>query len=117
VPIEYTLPAALLLALVFVVGHKLHPNSHRRRWISIAAGVSVATIFVDLLPQISENQATFLEHQHETVALFPEQAVYLAALLGFVLFYGLEFMVKRSGSSEGETSDLFLFAQIAAFST
>ena len=116
-PIEYTLPAALLLAMVFVLGHRMRPNSHRRRWISIAAGVSVATIFVDLLPQISENQAKFLEHQHETVALFPEQAIYLAALLGFVLFYGLEFMVTKPGASEGETSNFFLFAQIAAFST
>ena len=114
---EYTLPAALLLAMVFAFGYKLHPNTHRRRWISIAAGVSVATIFVDLLPQISENQATFLEHKNETFALFPEQAVYLAALLGFVLFYGLEFMVARADSSEGKTSDFFLFAQIAAFST
>jgi hypothetical protein len=117
VPIEYTLPAALLFAIVFLVGYKLRPNSHHRRWISIAAGVSVATIFVDLLPEISENQATFLQHKDETFALFPEQAVYLAALLGFVLFYGLEFMVAKSGSSEGEASDSFFFAQIAAFST
>jgi hypothetical protein len=115
-PIEYTLPAALLLAMVFVLGSKLRPNSHHRRWISIAAGVSVATIFVDILPQLSENQARFLEQQHETAALFPEQAIYLAALLGFVLFYGLEFMVARPGSEE-ETSSFFLFAQIAAFAT
>jgi hypothetical protein len=47
--------------------------------------------------------------------LFPEQAVYLAALLGFVLFYGLEFMVAKPGTFEDETSSLFLFAQIAAF--
>ena len=114
-PYIYILPAALVLAGVCLFAHKLRARSHHRRWISIAAGVSVATIFVDLLPEISENQATFLAKHQEGAALFPEQAVYLAAMLGFVLFYGLQYMATESESAEGKPSGIFFFLQIVAF--
>jgi hypothetical protein len=114
-PYPYTLIAALVLASVYVFGYKLRVSSHHRRWVSIAAGVSVATIFVDLLPEISERQATFLGAPHGTAALFPEQAIYLAAMLGFVLFYGLQFMVAPSPSGEGERGPVFSALRISAF--
>jgi hypothetical protein len=113
-PYPYTLAAALVLASVYVFGHKLRAKSHHRRWISVAAGVSVAWVFVDLLPEISENQARFSTGPHRGAALFPEQAIYLAAMLGFVLFYALEYIV--SGSEEdGEPSRVFSSVRIAAF--
>ena len=99
-PYPYTLAAALVLASVCLFAHKLRWSSHHRRWTSIAAGVSVATIFVDILPEISENQATFLTAPHRGAAVFPEQAIYLAALLGFVLFFGLQYMTVASTSAE-----------------
>ena len=114
-PFPYTLAAALVLASVCLFGYRLRATSHHRRWISIAAGVSVATVFVDLLPEISENQATFLSHPHEGAALFPEQAIYLAAMLGFVLFFGLQYMVTSSASSEEKPTRGFFSLQIAAF--
>jgi hypothetical protein len=109
-----TLAAALVLTSVYVFGGKLRASSHHRRWVSIAAGVSVATIFVDLLPEISEGQARFSADLRRDAALFPEQSIYLAAMLGFVLFYGLEYMVSAS-SAEDEPSGLFFSFQIAAF--
>jgi hypothetical protein len=115
VPYPYTLAAALVLAGVCLFAHKLRASSHHRRWISIAAGVSVATIFVDLLPEISENQAVFLANPERGTALFPEQAIYLAAMLGFVLFYGLQYMMAASASAEEEPSGVFFSLQIAAF--
>lgn len=114
-PYPYTLAAALVLASVCLFAHRLRASPHHRRWMSIAAGVSVATIFVDLLPEISENQATFLTNPHRGAALFPEQAIYLAAMLGFVIFYGLEYMTVASTSPEGEPSSVFFSLQIAAF--
>jgi len=114
-PYPYTLAAALVLASVYVFGSRLRANSHHRRWVSIAAGVSVATIFVDLLPEISESQAKFSTGIHHGAALFPEQAIYLAAMVGFVLFYGLEYMVAASPSKEDEPSSVFFSVQIAAF--
>jgi hypothetical protein len=114
-PYPYTLVAALVLASVYVFGNRLRISSHHRRWVSIAAGVSVATIFVDLLPEISERQATFSRSLHGNAALFPEQAIYLAAMLGFVLFYGLEYMVAASRSTEGDPGRVFSTFRITAF--
>jgi hypothetical protein len=111
----YTLAAALVLASVYVFGGRLRASSHHRRWVSIAAGVSVATIFIDLLPEISESQARLSDGRNGGAALFPEQAVYLAAMLGFMMFYGLEYMLAASPSAEDRPSGLFFSLQIAAF--
>jgi hypothetical protein len=67
------------------------------------------------LPEISESQATFSTSTQRGAALFPEQAIYLAAMLGFVLFYGLEYMMAASTSEEGEPNSVFFGLQIAAF--
>ena len=115
VPYPYSLAAALVLANVYVFGGTLRAHSHHRGWVSVAAGVSVATIFVDLLPEISEGQARFSADLYRGAALFPSQAIYLAAMLGFVLFYGLEYMVAVSESTEDEPGGLFFSFQIAAF--
>ena len=69
-PYPYTLAAALLLTRVCIFGGRLRARSHHRRWISIAAGVSVASIFVDLLPTISEKQAKFSANAPARAALF-----------------------------------------------
>ena len=114
-PYPYTFAAALLLASVYVVGHRLRFKSHRRWWVSIAGGVSVSTIFIDLLPEISDRQAKFSAAAHHGESLFPEQAIYIAALVGFVLFYGLEYFVAASASAEGKASGLFSLFRIAAF--
>lgn len=114
-PYPYTLAAALVFASVYVFGHRLRATAHHRRWVSIAAGVSVSTIFIDLLPEISERQASFATGQHRGEALFPEQAIYLAAMLGFVLFYGLEYMVTASASTESEPNRAFSTVRIASF--
>jgi len=111
----YTLAAALVLASVYVFGGRLRASSHHRRWVSIAAGVSVATIFIDLLPEISESQARLSDGRNGGAALFPEQAVYLAAMLGFMMFYGLEYMLAASPSAEDRPSGIFFSLQIAAF--
>ncbi len=104
-----------MLASVYIFGQRLRVTAHHRRWVSIAAGVSVSTIFIDLLPEISERQASFATGQHRGEALFPEQAIYLAAMFGFVLFYGLEYMVTASASAESEPNRAFSTVRIASF--
>lgn len=114
-PYTYTLAAAFLLACVCVFGGRVRARAHHRRWISVAAGVSVATVFVDLLPEISEKQAKFSAHAPAGSALFQEQAIYLAAMLGFVLFYGLEY-IAASPASKAPEQDVKAFSlRIAAF--
>lgn len=111
----YTLAAALLLASVCIFGDKFRAKSHHRWWISIAGGVSVSTVFIDLLPEISEKQARFSAAADHSAALFPEQAIYLYALTGFVLFYGLQYLMAASASGEGAPSGLFSSFRLAAF--
>jgi zinc transporter ZupT len=61
----------------------------RSVWLSLAGGVSVAYIFVHVLPDLSKAQETVQNSVGEGVA-FAEHHVYLIALLGLVAFYGLE---------------------------
>ena len=65
--------------------------------LSAAAGVSVAYVFIRALPEMSEAQDVFTRVTLDHGLPFPERRVYTAALLGFLLFYGLENMMPRSG--------------------
>ncbi len=90
---------AVGLALVHLFAGKLRflEVIPRSRWLSMAGGASVAYVFVHVLPEVSEGAET-VERSGIVIATFSERHVYLIALLGFVLFYGLERMAKRSQS-------------------
>lgn len=90
-----------LAALGFVVIH-LHVGrlrfldaEPRSAVLSFAGGVAVAYIFLHVLPELSSHQRTFAR----ALGLAPGAAeawVYLVALAGLVLFYGLERGAKLS---------------------
>jgi hypothetical protein len=92
-----TFAAALVLAAVYALGRRLRAVEapHRRRWVSAAAGASVAYIFVDLLPELGARQQAFVKAAGGEL-LFAEQRIYVVALVGFVVFYGLDHMVLVS---------------------
>jgi len=104
-----------VLASVYVFGDRLRARPRHRLWVSVAGGVSVATVFIDLLPEISERQAKFSEGAHGFAAIFPEQEIYLFAMLGFAVFYGLQYMVAASASEDGKASRFSISLRIAAF--
>jgi len=114
-PYAYTLAAALVLASVYVLGPWLRTRSRHRFWVSVAAGVSVSAVFIDLLPEIAEGQAVFSASSHRDFAVFPEQAIFMAAMLGFTLFYGLQYLVVAP-TTENESGRTFWSLRIAAFS-
>jgi hypothetical protein len=94
-----SLLAAGLLAGVFAVGagssrEGAEASSQRRRWlvVSAAAGVSVAYVFVDLLPELAAQNRVLRQAGGESMQ-FAEQRIYLLALLSFVVMYGLEHLV------------------------
>ncbi len=95
--------AAALLALVHVVAPAVGrlEAGPRGRWLSGAGGVAVAYVFVHLLPELAAGQV----HLSEAFARQPSvdglsaagllaaltgQHVYVLALTGLLLFYGLE---------------------------
>lgn len=93
--------AALTLAVCHLVGNFLVVLGHspRSRWISFAAGVTVAYVLLHLLPQLQRYHFALQEMNHDVLSL-TEHVVYLLALVGFVLFYGLEKMARGAEPPE-----------------
>ncbi len=83
--------AIVVLVLVHLFSGKLRflDGTPRSIWLSIAGGVSVAYVFVHLLPELGEAQETVVEAVGDGL-IFLESHVYLIALLGLAVFYGLE---------------------------
>ncbi|PIG94259.1 hypothetical protein [Gloeocapsopsis sp. IPPAS B-1203] len=82
---------AVGLAFVHIFAGRLRflDTIPRSRWLSMAGGVSVAYVFVHLLPELSERQRAF-EQNHNGIFVYLENHVYLFALTGLAVFYGLE---------------------------
>ncbi len=84
---------ACLFGLVFLLGRHIHPLRaifpDRRVILSFSAGMSVAYVFVHVMPELQSARHIFKEtativHQFEGIV------VYFTALIGFLIFYGLE---------------------------
>jgi hypothetical protein len=118
------LGVALVLALVYAVGAWLGERGAagmwtRRRWVSAAAGVSVAYVFVDVLPELAEHHRAFREATGEGL-LFAEQRIYVLALVAFVVLYGLEHMVlasreRRRDAVEAGAGDAVYWLHLGGF--
>ncbi|MFC6725906.1 hypothetical protein ACFQE1_16345, partial [Halobium palmae] len=96
--------AALALAATHLFAGKLPSLDRipRSRWLSFGGGVSVAYVFVHLLPELGEGAGAV----SDLIALgFLERHVYLVAMVGFVAFYGLERVAARSSGGRGERDD------------
>ncbi len=96
---------ALLLVLIHIYAGKFKAlkRTPRSRWLSLSSGVSVAYVFVHILPDLGAAQAEF----QSSVEIFDtiEHHIYLLSLLGTLAFYGLERAAKVSrqrSRQEGE---------------
>lgn len=92
-----SLLGALVLAGVHLFAGKLRflGGVPRSRWLSAAGGVSVAYVFVHLLPELAEGQEALREAAEGALPFF-ERHVYVAGLVGLAVFYGLEHVVRTS---------------------
>ncbi|MCU0547314.1 MAG: hypothetical protein MUE44_35010 [Oscillatoriaceae cyanobacterium Prado104] len=109
---------AIGLALTHLFSGKLRfAPIPRSRWLSAAGGVSVAYVFVHILPELERHQ-TVLEQVESGVILYLEHHVYLISLLGLTVFYGLERIAKLSRQSrKGDvTSPEVFWLHVASFS-
>ncbi len=92
---------ALVSVVVFVLVHlfasklRFLSGTPRSIWLSAAGGVSVAYVFLHLLPELAESQETLREAVGGALS-FLEHHVYLLALMGLALFYGLERLALAS---------------------
>ncbi|MDM9383835.1 hypothetical protein QUB80_24425 [Chlorogloeopsis sp. ULAP01] len=85
----------------------------RSRWLSAAGGVSVAYVFVHILPELSQHQ-TVLQDLGKGIIPYIEYHVYLIALFGLTIFYGLERLatssrnqLQRQGQGDITSSSIF----------
>lgn len=118
--------AAIVLALVYALrggtgeGEFAERFWSRRRWISAAAGVSVAYVFVDVLPELAVHNRSIVEAAGAAEPLFAEQRVYILALASFVVLYGVEHIVlaargrRAEGVGEG-TRDAIYWLHLGGF--
>ena len=106
---------AIALALVHGFATKLPIFSiiPRYRWTSFAGGVSLSYVFLEIFPELSHAQE---ELQHSEVAMisFLENHVYLLALIGLLVFYGLDILAlkiesHRSTNTEIQEHNLAIF--------
>ena len=104
-----TLVSALIFASIFFAGPRwrlnLETKKGYRRIVSFSAGIAIAYVFMNFLPELSEASALFVEQTHHLSLISPEHRVYGASLLGFVLFYGIEYIAwptsRQPGSAGG----------------
>ena len=120
-----SLAVVLVIAAAYVSGGRLMAPERteklwaRRRMISAAAGISVAYVFVDVLPEL-ELQHKIVVEKAGVPMLFAEQRLYVLAMLSFVVFYGLEHMVLVSRERGPEalaagTADAVFRLQLAGY--
>lgn len=95
---------AVCLGLVHIFASKTHwlTRIPPQRWMSIAGGVSIAYIFLDIFPELERAQAE-VEHIDGFVIDYLEHHVYLLALVGLAIFYGLEKLALRSRTHHHQT--------------
>jgi hypothetical protein len=104
------MPGHALLAglpvLALVAAHLLATHlrglvgRHERAVVSAAGGISVAYVFLHLLPEVAAGASVVGESVDDLVAHVPlqELLVFLVALSGFTLFYTAERFAAREGS-------------------
>lgn len=105
---------ALTLGLIHIYAGnlkalKVTPRSH---WLSLGSGVSVAYVFVHILPDLSAAQQDF-QSQVQVLASI-EHHIYIVSLIGMLVFYGLERTAKASreqslAEGDGDTTQPGVF--------
>ncbi len=114
---------AILFALVHISGYKLSflRVTPRSIWLSAAGGVSVAYVFVQLLPELARFQQTVAERTASWGILSRlEHHLYIVALVGLGLFYGVERAARTSargtdGGAECRPSGAVFWIHLGAF--
>jgi hypothetical protein len=118
--LAFVLAASLAMVHLFA-GRLLFLDSiPRNRWLSFGSGISVAYIFVHLLPELAQGQRTLEEVDGPLMAAI-ESHVWLVALSGLVVFYGIERAAKRArpagspGATDGGAAAGVFWLHIGSF--
>ena len=98
---------SLIYIIGFVLIHLFSRNMKfldavpRSRFLSVVGGISVAYVFLHLLPELGHFQRELDGELSGSAWGFIESHIYLMAMVGLGIFYGLEVMVKKSKKKSG----------------
>ena len=93
--IGLTIAIALAIVHAFISTFKVDSYIPQYRWLSFAGGVSISYVFLDIFPELSHAQEEII-HAGFPLLHYLENHVYLLALLGLTLFYGLDRLALTS---------------------
>lgn len=97
----------LVLVLAHIFVNKLNLSYiPRSKWLSTAGGISVSYIFVHVLPELAEFQSHIRSNGTFSSLQFLENHIYLFALMGLTVFYGLERVAKKSSGSHRSSEEV-----------
>jgi hypothetical protein len=96
--------SASLFVLTFLFGRHVHPLQgiikDRRTIISFGAGISTGYLFVRMMPELAEAEETL-----SAFGAWTGMLAYVAALVGFLLIYGLEHFPRSERRSASHAAD------------
>lgn len=98
-----------VITLALMLAHYASPHFARlmgleeRQVSSFAGGVAVAYVFLHMLPELVEGNESIGELLKRSVAMSPlfDLAVFMVALLGFTIYYGLELVAEKNAEDQG----------------
>lgn len=113
----------LILAIALALVHGFAPRLPifsfipRFRWTSFAGGVSLGYVFLEIFPELSHAQEE-LQHNEILLVQYLENHVYILALMGLIVFYGLDLLALRAKSqSQSPSKSAIFWIHISAFAT
>jgi len=97
------------LTIGFVSIHIFAKNLHilnvitRHHFLSLSSGIAVSYVFVHLLPELNHYQKVLETSIKNDLLSVIESHIYIMSLVGLVLFYSLEVVVKKEKENNKET--------------
>jgi hypothetical protein len=88
--------------IIHILSKRLHflRYSPRHVFLSFSSGVAVSYVFVHLLPELNEYQKELEDKLPSHIWMIIEDHIYIVALIGLVIFYGLEVLGRKKDNSE-----------------
>lgn len=102
--------AAFAFFATFIFGSRLHPlrplMRDERSSISLGAGMCAAYVFIHVMPEVHAARSAFAASA-STPLRYEGMAIYYLALVGFLMFYGLDHLRARARLQEGVSTGEF----------
>jgi hypothetical protein len=116
----FALAVGLAFIHAFVSKLKIFSVIPEFRWMSFAGGVSIGYVFLEVFPELSHAQEA-VEHSEIPFFAYLENHVYMLALLGLLMFYGLDILALKSrqhnrlNNNQDSTPHTVFWIHIAGF--